>query len=95
MNENLLKIDYTANCTKVYDCYQYNYTGINIIGGIIYRTRKEMGLPVTRTAQSYANEIRAHKRAYLLGYKRDRTKDCGCEEPISKKNELKYKIFGR
>lgn len=90
-----MRIEYHKSYTTVYNCYEYNYTAINIIGKIIYRTRKERKLQVTRTDKSYANEIRAHKRLYKLGLFRARTSDADLEENIKWYKELFYNIIGR
>ena len=90
-----MKIEFKEKCTVVYDCYKYNNGYINYVANLIVSERKLRGLPVTRSSKSYANEIRAHKRAYKLGIMRNHTKDCDCEEPISKIKDLIYGIFGR
>jgi len=90
-----MKVKFTENCTIVYDCYQYDYISINIIGEIIAITRKENNLLVTRTNTSYANEIRAHKRLYKLGLFKSHTKDADLEENIKWYKELFYNIIGR
>jgi len=89
-----MKIKYTKKCTTVYDCYKYTNKEIDRLGLLIVDERFRMNLPVTRSSKSYSSEIKAHKRAYLIGYKRDHSKDCDCEENISKKLELKYRILG-
>lgn len=86
---------YTEKCTTVYDCYKLSNKQIDRIAKIIVEMRKEFNLKVTRTAKSYANEIKAHKRAYLIGYKRSHSKDADLEENITKWNEIKYRILGR
>ena len=87
-------IIYASNCTTIRDCYEFTDKGINIISKIICRTRKEKGLKLTRTWKSYACEIKAHKRLYKLGIKKDHTKDADCEEPIERNKEILYRIIG-
>lgn len=89
-----MNIKYGLNSTKVVDCYKLSNKEIDKIGREIFAKRKLQGLLVTRDANSYASEIRAHKRAYLIGYKRKRTKDADLEENLNKKLEILYKIFG-
>lgn len=88
-------IKYTKTYTTVYDCYKYTNKEIDKLGLTIFSQRKLKDLPVTRTAKSYSSEIKAHKRAYLIGYKRSHSKDADLEENITKWNEIKYRIFGR
>lgn len=89
-----MNIEYTENCTTVYNCYEYTYTGINVISKIICNTRKEKGFTLTRTAKSYACEIRAHKRLYKLHLFRSHTKDADCKDPISKFKDILFRIIG-
>lgn len=90
-----MNIKYDKTCTTVYDCYKYSSKEINLLGDVIISERKLRELPVTRTPKSYASEIKAHKRAYLIGYKRSHSKDADLEENITKWNEIKYRILGR
>jgi len=89
-----MNIIYKLDCTTVLDCYKLSYKEIDKVGREIFSKRKLKGLPVTRTAQSYANEIRTHKRAYKLGIMKNHSKDADLEENLSKKLEIIYKIFG-
>ena len=89
-----MKIKYTKKCTTVYDCYEYTNKEIDKIGKEIVSKRKLKGYKVTRTAESYSNEIKAHKRAYKLGIMRNHSKDADLEENLSKKLEIVYKVFG-
>lgn len=87
-------IEFKYKYTVVPNCYKYSYEEINILGRYIYTERKVKGLVVTRTAKSYANEIRAHKRAYKLGIMRSHSKDVDLEENLNKKLEIIYRILG-
>lgn len=89
-----MNIKYGLNSTKVVDCYKLSYKEIEKIGREIFAKRKLQGLKVTRDANSYANEIRAHKRAYKLGIMRSHSKDADLEENLNKKLEILYKIVG-
>lgn len=90
----MFNIKYFKQCTVVYDCYKLSNKKINNISKEIVKQRKERKLLLTRTEKSYACEIKAHKRAYLLGIKRDHSKDADLEENMCKSKEILYKIFG-
>ena len=87
-------IKYFKHCTVVYDCYKLSNKEINDISKEIVKQRKDRKLLLTRTAKSYMSEIKAHKRAYLLGIKKDHSKDADLEENMCKSKEILYKIFG-
>lgn len=89
-----MNIKYFKHCTVVYDCYKLSNKEINNIVEEIVKQRKEKKLLLTRTEKSYASEIKTHKRVYLLGYKREHSKDADLEENICKSKEILYKIFG-
>lgn len=89
-----MNIKYFKQCTVVYDCYKLSNKEINNIAKEIVSQRKERKLLLTRNEKSYASEIKAHKRAFLLGYKRDHTKDADLEENMCKSKEILYKLFG-
>lgn len=80
--------------TIVLDCYKYSDKEIKKLGEEIIRKRKLQGLLVTRTANSYASEIKAHKRLYKLGIAKKRTKDCDCEENMDILLKIFYFILG-
>lgn len=89
-----VEIKYSVDCTTVYNCYLLKDKEIKTICDEIIKERKMRNFPVTRTKKSYINEIKAHKRLYLLNYKVSHTKDADLEEPITKSKELFYKITG-
>jgi hypothetical protein len=86
----IFRPDYTI----VLDCYKYSDKQIKKLGEEIIRKRKLQGLLVTRTANSYASEIKTHKRLYKLGIAKKRTKDCDCEENIDITLKILYYILG-
>ena len=89
-----MNIAYYTDNTKVFDGYKYNNSQIEEAVEMIIQTRKEMGLPVTRTEASYINEWKAHNRLYKLGIQRNRTKDVDLEEDINKTRNFLYAILG-
>ena len=90
-----MEIEYTKNNTKVYDGYLYSNSEIEQVVKEIIRTRKELGLPVTRTESSYISEWKTHNRLYKLGIQRNRTRDVDLEEEINPTRNFLYSIFGR
>lgn len=87
-----MRIIYTETNTKIIDSYKYNVS--NVVKTIL-QERMEKNLPITRSYISYIREIKAHNRLYKLGIARSHTKDCDCEENITKKEEFIFKIIGR
>ena len=92
--KNGVKISYKKKCTTIYDCYKLTNKQINDVAELIVVERQISSLPVTRKTKSYANEIKAHKRAYKLGIMRSHTKDADLEEPIMKQRDIFYRIVG-
>lgn len=90
-----MEIEYTKNNTKVYDGYKYSNNEIEQAVKEIIKTRKELGLPVTRTESSYVSEWKTHNRLYKLGIQKQRTKDVDLEEEINVTRNFLYSIFGR
>lgn len=88
------KVEYSEKVTKVYDSYTYTDKEITEAVSEIMKTRKEMGLPVTRNATSYISEWKSHNRLYKLGIQRNRTKDVDLEEDIEPTRNFLYSIFG-
>lgn len=89
-----MRVEYTKNNTKVYDSYKYSDKEIEQAVQAIIDTRKELGLPVTRTKQSYISEWKSHNRLYKLGIERHRTKDVDLEEEINSTRNFLYSILG-
>jgi ABC-type siderophore export system fused ATPase/permease subunit len=89
-----MRVEYTKNNTKVYDSYKYSNKEIEQAVQTIIDTRKELGLPVTRTKQSYISEWKSHNRLYKLGIQRHRTKDVDLEEEINSIRNFLYLILG-
>ena len=85
---------FRPNYTVVLDCDIYTDKQIKKLGEEIVRKRKLQGLLVTRTAKSYASEIKTHKRLYKLGIAKKRTKDCDCEENLDIILKIFYYILG-
>lgn len=89
-----MKIDYRENNTKIYNSYELSNIGISAIVDSIIHVRKNVKrIKVTRTKQSYINEIKAHNRLYKLGLFRNHTRDADLEEPIEKWKEILYAIL--
>lgn len=88
------KVEYSEKVTKVYDSYTYTDKEIADAVNEIMKTRREMGLPVTRNATSYISEWKSHNRLYKIGYQRSRTKDVDLEEEIDKMRDFLYSLFG-
>ena len=89
-----MQIEYHETYTKVYDSYKYTDSEIEQAVYIIIEKRKELGLPVTRSAKSYISEWKSHNRLYKIGYQRNRTKDVDLEEEIEPTRNFLYSIFG-
>lgn len=89
-----MKVEYRQRYTKVYDSYKYTNSEIEQAVYVIIERRKELGLPVTRSAESYISEWKAHNRLYKLGIQRNRTKDVDLEEDIEPTRNFLYGIFG-
>jgi prolyl-tRNA synthetase len=89
-----MNVVYRETYTKVYDSYKYTNEEIEQAVREIMATRKAMGLPVTRTFESYVNEWKTHNRLYKIGYQRNRTKDVDLEEEIDSTRNFLYSIFG-
>ena len=89
-----MQVDYRETYTKVYDSYKYSNSEIEQAVDEIIKTRKELGLPVTRTKSSYISEWKSHNRLYKLGIQRSRTKDVDLEEEINQTRNFLYSIFG-
>ena len=89
-----MKIEYTKDNTRVYDSYKYNSKEIKQAVQDIIDARKELGLSVTRTKQSYISEWKAHNRLYKLGIEVHRTKDVDLEEDINPIRNFLYLIMG-
>ena len=89
-----MKIEYHETYTKVYDSYKYSNSEIEHIVDYIIEQRQLLGLPVTRTRESYINEWKTHNRLYKIGYQRNRTKDVDLEEEIDSTRNFLYSIFG-
>lgn len=91
-----MKINYTENCTKVYDSYLLkNNNDIKKVAWEIYIIRQFKNLLQVRTEESYFYEIKAHNRLYNLGLFRSHTKDTDLEENIKKWKEILFRIIGR
>lgn len=84
----------SKNCTTIYNCYKYTDKEIDELSTKIIRERTKRKFTLTRTAKSYACEIRAHKRLYKLHLFRLHTKDADCEDPISKFKDILFRIIG-
>lgn len=89
-----MKVEYTKNNTKIYDCYLLDNKQIRSIAEEIELARLNKELPQTRSRGSYYYEIKAHKRLYKLGLFRIHTKDCDCEENIKKWKDRLFRIIG-
>jgi aryl-phospho-beta-D-glucosidase BglC (GH1 family) len=89
-----MEIDYTQNNTKIYDGYKYSNSEIDKAVDEIIKTRKELGLPVTRSKSSYVSEWKSHNRLYKLGFEKNRTKDVDLEEDIKPVRNFLYSLFG-
>lgn len=89
-----MRVDYRETYTKVYDSHAYTNYEIEQAVDEIIKTRKELGLPVTRTKNSYVSEWKSHNRLYKLGIQRSRTKDVDLEEEIDSTRNFLYSIFG-
>ena len=89
-----MNVVYRETYTKVYDSYKYTDKEIREAVREIIATRKELGLPVTRTEESYVKEWKTHNRLYKIGYQRSRTKDVDLEENIESTRNFLYSIFG-
>ena len=89
-----MQVEFHERYTKVYDSYKYTNSEIEQAVYVIIERRKELGLPVTRSAQSYISEWKSHNRLYKIGYQRSRTKDVDLEEEIDKTRDFLYSLFG-
>ena len=89
-----MRVEYREGYTKVYDSYTYTNDEIKAAVKEIIETRKELGLPVTRSESSYVSEWKSHNRLYALGIQRNRTRDVDLEEEIEPTRNLLYSIFG-
>ena len=89
-----MEIDYTQNNTKIHDGYKYGNSEIDKAVDEIIKTRKELGLPVTRSKSSYVSEWKSHNRLYKLGIEKSRTKDVDLEENIKPVRNFLYSLFG-
>ena len=89
-----MRVDYRETYTKVYDSHVYTNDEIEQAVDEIIKTRKELGLPVTRTKSSYVSEWKSHNRLYKLGIQRSRTKDVDLEEEINSTRNFLYSILG-
>ena len=85
----------TKTNTKILDSYKYKNNELPGLVDRIITERKRRKYPITRSKQSYINEIKAHNRLYKLGIARSHTKDCDLDENPKKRMEILYKIFGR
>lgn len=85
----------TKDNTKVFDSYLIPNKSLDNIVKAIIEERKAKRYIVTRSVESYKNEIRFHNRMYKLGLFKSHTKDTDLEEPISFIKELIYGILGR
>ena len=83
----------TENLTIVYNSYSLDNDEIKeVVDNIIeYRSKKD--LPITRSAESYEREIKAHNKLYKLGLFRKHTKDTDLEEHIEPYKEILYKVI--
>ena len=86
----IFRIQYTI----VLDCYKYTNKEIKELGKEIVRKRTLQGLSVTRTANSYSSEIKAHKRLYKLGIMKKHTEDADLEENLDTILKIFYFILG-
>lgn len=84
----------TKDNTKIFDSYLIPNKSLDNIVKAIIEERKAKGYIVTRSIESYKNEIRFHNRMYKLGLFKSHTKDTDLEEPISFIKELIYGILG-
>jgi aryl-phospho-beta-D-glucosidase BglC (GH1 family) len=89
-----MEIEYAQNNTKIYDGYKYSNSEIDKAVDEIIKTRKELGLPVTRSKSSYVSEWKSHNRLYKLGFEKNRTKDVDLEEDIKPVRNFLYSLFG-
>lgn len=89
-----MEIEYTQNNTKIHDGYKYDNSEIDKAVDEIIKTRKELGLPVTRSKSSYVSEWKSHNRLYKLGIEKSRTKDVDLEEDIKPVRNFLYSLFG-
>lgn len=89
-----MQIEYSQNSTKIYDGYKYSNSEIDKAVDEIIKTRKELGLPVTRSKSSYVSEWKSHNRLYKLGIEKGRTKDVDLEEDIKPVRNFLYSLFG-
>ena len=87
-------MNFSETCTTIIDCYKYTNEEIDEISRKIIRERTKRKLTLTRTAKSYACEIKAHKRLYNLGIAKTHTNHADCEEPISKVKDILFRIVG-
>lgn len=90
-----MDIIYTDSNTKVVLCYVLSNDEIDKISKNIEQNRKRNGFLCTRTAKSYAREIKGHKRLYRVGILRNHTIDADLSEHISCLEELIWKMIGR
>lgn len=83
----------SINKSTIVDCYLYDNNTIYDITDFLIEVRKYKGYKV-RSFNSYAHEIKAHKRLYKLGLFRSHTKDADLEVPINKLLDRIYSIIG-
>lgn len=90
-----MRVYYAENNTKIYESYKLTEKSVYYWSNTILNTRRTQGLLTTRTAKSYANEIKVHNWLYKKGVFKKRTADCDLEEPIKKPLEILYNFLGR
>lgn len=86
-------INYYNDATIVYNCNQYSYKQINDIAEDIIKNRHIKNLPINRSKESYAAEIKVHKFLFKLGIEKERTINADLEEDISSFREALYMIL--
>lgn len=87
------EVYFNKNNTRIIDSYKIVDLEMDYVIQELVSFRKENNLLVTRTNESYRNEIIAHNRLYKLGLFKSHTKDVDLEEPISKCKEKMYGLF--
>ena len=83
----------TSDCITIYDSYKINNKKemVKIINELLEEAHWEI---TNRTTKNMLQEWITHNRAYYLGYKKDHSKDCDFERILSRKDAIKYALYG-